>query len=197
MTPDEREPVSRVEKRRRTEATIFDAARAQFAEVGFERTTIRSVAAAAGVDPALVMQYFGSKDGLFAAVGREQKQHRRLLDASRGATPQAALDDLFDDLEDPVSRDAVLALMRNCLTHDQAAKVLRDDVMCHIQEAVASRIDTPDARLRAALLGATMIGLTIARYMLEIPDLAEASREDVERLMLPVLQQIVDPPVET
>lgn len=189
--------MSRVEKRRRTEAAIFDAARAQFAEVGFERTTIRSVAAAAGVDPALVMQYFGSKDGLFAAVGREQKQHRRLIDATRETTPKAALDDLFDDLEDPVSRDAVLALMRNCLTHEQAATVLRDDVMCDIQAAVASRIGTPDADLRASLLGATMIGLSIGRYMLKIPGLAEASRDDVERLMLPMLQQLVVPPAET
>ncbi len=193
MTTDQQEPVSRVEKRRRTEAAIFDAARTQFAEVGFERTTIRSVASSAGVDPALVMQYFGSKDGLFAAVGCQQKQHRRLLGATREATPQAALDDLFEDLEDPVSRDAVLALMRNCLTHEQAATVLRDDVMCHVQDAVASRIGTPDAGLRAALLGATMVGLSIGRYMLKIPELAEASREDVERLMLPMLELLVDP----
>lgn len=189
----DQEHVSRVEKRRRTEAAISDAARTQFAEVGFERTTIRSVASAAGVDPALVMQYFGSKDGLFAAVARQQKPHRRLLDATREDTPQAALDDLFEDLEDPVSRDALLALMRNCLTHEQAATVLRDDVMRHVHEAVASRIATPDAELRAALLGATLVGLSIGRYMLRIPGLAEASREDVERLLLPVLALLVEP----
>src|SRR4051794_41498222 len=62
------EPTSREERRRRTERCILQEARRLFAEDGFERTTIRAVARRTGVDPALVMQYFGSKEGLFAAA---------------------------------------------------------------------------------------------------------------------------------
>jgi len=187
------EHLSRDERRRRSEATILQAAREQFADAGFERTTIRSVAAAAGVDPALVMQHFGSKEGLFAAVGRQERSHARLLQAALADVPQAALDDLFDDFEDPASRAGAIALLRSCLTHQGAADVLRDDVMCDIHEAVADRIGGPDADLRASLLGATMIGLSISRYLLQLPTLSTADRADVERVLRPVLRALVDP----
>lgn len=70
MTTPGTEPITRDERRRRSETAILGAARALFAETGFERATIRAVAARAGVDPALVMQYYGSKEGLFAAATR-------------------------------------------------------------------------------------------------------------------------------
>ena len=192
MTPPD-DPLPREERRRRTEAAILTAAQGQFAELGFERTTIRSVAAAASVDPALVMQHFGSKEGLFAAVGRQQRSHTRVLAAALEDVPQAALDDLFGDFEDPQTRTAALALMRSCLTHQGAAAVLRDDVMCEIHDAVAARIGGPDAELRASLIGATMIGLAISRYLLQLPVLSTADRADVERLVLPMLQTLVEP----
>ena len=187
------EHLSRDERRRRSEASILQAAREQFADAGFERTTIRSVAAAAAVDPALVMQHFGSKEGLFAAVGRQTRSHAQVLQASLADVPQAALDDLFNDFEDPASRAGAIALMRSCLTHQGAADVLRDDVMCDIHEAVAGRIGGPDADLRASLLGATMIGLSISRYLLQLPTLSTADRADVERVLLPVLRALVSP----
>ena len=183
--------LSRDERRRRTEAAIFQAARTQFAELGFERTTIRSVAAEAGIDPALVMQHFGSKERLFAAVGSQQRTHTRVLKAELDDVPAAALDDMFADFEDPEARAAAIALMRSCLTHDAAATVLRDEVMCEIHAAVAARIGGTDADLRASLLGATMIGLTLSRYLLGMDPLAGACRADVERIMLPALREIV------
>jgi len=187
------EHLTRDERRQRSEATILQAAREQFADAGFERTTIRSVAAAAAVDPALVMQHFGSKEGLFAAVGRQERSHAQVLQASLAEVPQAALDDLFADFEDPASRAGAIALMRSCLTHQGAADVLRDDVMCDIHAAVAGRIGGPDADLRASLLGATMIGLSISRYLLQLPTLSTADRADVERVLLPVLRALVSP----
>ena len=187
------EPLTRDERRQRSDATILQAAREQFADAGFERTTIRSVAAAAGVDPALVMQHFVSKEGLFAAVGRQERLHARVLQAALADVPQAALDDLFDDFEDPASKAGAIALMWSCLTHQGAADVLRDDVMCDVHEAVADRIGGPDEDLRASLLGATMIGLSISRYLLQLPTLSTADRADVERVLLPVLRALVDP----
>lgn len=183
--------VPREERRRRTEATILDAARELFAETGFERTTIRAVAARAGIDPALVMQYYGNKEGLFAASARWHVDHKRLSSAPLADIPATALDDLFSGFDDPERRDAAIALLRNCLTHESALAVMRDDVMCEPQAMIARTIGGDDAELRAGLLGATMIGITIARYLLEIPAVKSASREDVERIMTPVLQVLV------
>lgn len=183
----------REERRRRTEATILDAARELFAETGFERTTIRAVAARAGVDPALVMQYYRNKEGLFAAAARWHVDHKRLSEAPLADIPLTALDDLFTGFDDPERRDGAIALLRNCLTHDVARDVMRDDVMCEPQVMIARTIGGDDGELRAGLLGATMIGLTIARYLLEIPAVKGATREQIEAIMTPVLTALVQP----
>jgi AcrR family transcriptional regulator len=184
---------TREERRRRTEVAILEAAREQFAEQGFDRTTIRSVAAQAGIDPALVMQHFGNKEGLFAASARWQVNHKRLSEACREEIPATALDDLFATFEDPELRGSAIALLRNCLTHERALGIMRDDVMCEAQAMVAATLGGAEAELRAGLIGATVIGVTIARYLLEIPAVKGASREQIERVMLPVLQALVDP----
>ena len=192
-TPQQ-QPTSRDERRKRTEATILDAARALFAETGFERATIRAVAARAGIDPALVMQYYGSKERLFAAAARWSHEHETVLSAPREQLPSAALHDLFEKFEGAGDREAAVALMRNCLTHPEAARIMRDEVMCDRAAGVARTLGGDDADLRAGLIGACMIGLGMARYLLEIPPVAGARREDVERLMEPVLRALVDPP---
>jgi len=184
---------SREERRRRTEAAILDAARALFAEVGFERTTIRAVAGRAGVDPALVMQYYGSKDGLFAASAHWFAERKELASATLEELPAAALTDLLAGMEDPEARCAASAVLRSCLTNESARAVMRDQVMKDKHARIAAAIGGPDAELRAGLLGAVMIGTTIARYLLEIPAVAEASAEDIERVLEPVLKALVDP----
>src|ERR1700712_4808730 len=170
------EHVTRDERRRRTEAAILKAARDLFAEKGFERTTIRGVAGAAGVDPALVMQHFGSKENLFAAASRWSDDHSRILSATSDSLPRAGLDDLFDKFESPQDRDTTIALMRNCLTHPSAARVMRDEVMCDRAAAIAGTMAGDGAELRAGLFAACMIGLGMARYLLEIEPVASASR---------------------
>jgi AcrR family transcriptional regulator len=188
------QPTSRDDRRKRTEAAILDAARALFAETGYERATIRAVAAAAGVDPALVMQHFGSKEGLFAAAARWSEDSQTVLTASREQVPAAALHDMIEKFEGAGDREAAVALMRNCLTHPEASRIMRDEVMCDRATAVAAAIGGEQAELRAGLLGACMIGLGMARYVLELPGLATASREDVVRIMEPALRALVDPP---
>ena len=190
------EHLTRDERRRRSEAAILQAARELFAETGFERTTIRAVAARAGLDPALVMQHYGSKEGLFAAAARWSHDADTVLGADRDALPGAALADLLAKFEDAPDREAAVALMRNCLTHPEAARIMRDEVMCDRAAAMGAVIGGEEAELRATLVGACMIGLGMARYLLEIPAVAGASREDVQRLMEPVLRALVDPPAE-
>lgn len=170
----------------------MEAARELFAETGFERTTIRAVAALAGVDPALVMQYYLNKEGLFAASARWTAHSKQMFDAALPDIPATALADLFERFADPNTRDASIALLRNCLTHDTARRIMRDDVMCERQATMATTIGGPDADLRAALIGTIMMGLSLGRFLLEIPALAEATREDVERLLLPALKTLTE-----
>jgi AcrR family transcriptional regulator len=188
------QPTSRDERRRRSEAAILDAARALFAETGFERATIRAVASAAGVDPALVMQYFGNKEGLFAAAAKWSSDHETVLAAPKDEVAAAALRDMIEKFEGAGDREAAVALMRSCLTHPEASRIMRDEVMCDRAAGVARTIGGDDAELRAGLLGACMMGLGLARYLLEIPAVADASSEDVVRLMEPALRALVDPP---
>ena len=189
--PDE--CTSREARRRRTEATILAAAKRLFAETGFERTTIRAVAASAGVDPALVMQYFGNKQELFAASARWSSEHETVMAAPREQVHQAALADVLERFEGQ-EREAAVALLRNCLTHPEAGRIMRDEVMCERAASVARTIGGEEAELRAALFASCLIGLSMSRYLLEMPALANASREDVVRLMEPVLLALVDPP---
>jgi AcrR family transcriptional regulator len=194
VTPSEAAAVPRDERRRRTEGVILDAARELFAETGFERTTIRAVGARAGVDPALVMQYFGNKEGLFAAATQWNGEHQRILTATSDTLAAAAIDDLLAHFEEADDREAVVALMRNCLTHPQALNAMRDQVMCGRKDALAAMLDGGDAELRAALLTACMVGLGMARYMIKLEPVASASPEDLHRLLGPVLDALVEPP---
>jgi AcrR family transcriptional regulator len=196
VSSDALEHVSRDERRRRTEAAILGAARGLFAEIGFERATIRAVAAAAGVDPALVMQYFGSKENLFTEATRWAHDQVSVLDVPRAQMPAAALADLFETFEGAGGREGAVALMRSCLTHPEANRTLRDDVMCSVAAGVADRIGGEDAELRAGLLAACVMGLGLSRYLLQIPAVAEASRADIERLLVPALRTLLDPPAQ-
>jgi AcrR family transcriptional regulator len=185
------EPISREERRRRTEACILQIARRLFAEEGFDRATIRGVAQRAGVDPALVMQYFGSKEGLFAAAMKGAHGGGSLREAERDDIPAAALQDLFAKFE-TADREAAAALARNFLTHPEARRIMRDEVMCSLVTGLAGKIGGDDAELKAALVMSCTFGLALSRYLLEIPGLARAARADIERLLEPALRAILD-----
>lgn len=188
------EALTRDERRRRTEAAILSASRHAFATAGFERTTIRGVATDAGVDPALVMQYYGSKEGLFAASAAWGAAQESVMTASPADLPRAALDDLLARFDDPETGEAAIALMRSCLTHPVAAKVMRDDVMCDRKAAVEAALEGSDAALRAGVFAAVMMGLSMARYLLELSPVCDATKEELHRVVEPLLRTLVAPP---
>jgi AcrR family transcriptional regulator len=190
MSPFSAEPTSREERRRRTEACILQEARRLFAEEGFERATIRAVAGRTGVDPALVMQYFGSKEGLFAAAMKGAHGGGTARTAPREEIPAAVLHDLLAKFETD-DREAAVALLRNFLTHPEANRIMRDEVLCSVIRDLAGTIGGADAELKAALLMSCVAGMALARYVLEIPGLAGADRADIERLLTPALQALL------
>lgn len=191
MTTPSTEPTSREERRRRTEACILQEARRLFAEEGFERATIRAVARGTGVDPALVMQYFGSKEGLFAAAMQGAHGGGTARSAPREEIPSAVLRDLLAKFEETDDREAAVGLLRNFLTHPEANRIMRDEVLCSLIRDLAGTIGGPDAELKAALMMSCVAGMALARYVLELPGLAGADRKDVERLLQPALQAIL------
>jgi AcrR family transcriptional regulator len=191
VTTPSTEPTSREERRRRTEACILQEARRLFAEEGFERATIRAVARGTGVDPALVMQYFGSKEGLFAAAMQGAHGGGTARTAPREEIPAAVLRDLLAKFEETDDREAAVGLLRNFLTHPEANRIMRDEVLCSLIRDLAGTIGGPEAELKAALIMSCVAGMALARYVLELPGLAGADRADVERLLRPALEAIL------
>jgi AcrR family transcriptional regulator len=176
-----------------TREAILDAARESFAELGFSDTSVRAVAARAGVDQALVHHYFGNKDGLFAAAME--------LPFDPAAVAPALLEGGVDGLgerlvrfflevwEQPASRVRIQAMLRSALTQDAAAELLRDFVTREVLGRVAAAVDVPDAPLRAALVGSQLVGLGMLRYIVRVEPLATADRETVLDAVAPTVQR--------
>ena len=178
-------PLPRAERRRNTEQRILAAARASFAEHGFERTTIRAIAAAAKIDPALVMQYFGSKQALF-------KQAARIAPSEvLAGGPEQLTELLLSTLGLKIGElpETSLAMMRSMLTHPEAAAEARATLDRQIEQ-ISAAIPTEDARMRAALIMATMVGVTISHQLLGLDALRDASPEQIARLLRPVFQAL-------
>ena len=154
-------PGSRAEQRRRTEARILDAATQAFFSAGYDRTTIRAVASAAGVDAGLVMHYFGSKQELF----------RRVIDAApvpevSGAPGQAA-EQILAGLASRLASEPVasLALLRSMLTNPEAASAASDGI-ARYEAQIAQAIPADDAGLRAAIISAITLGISVSRHLI-------------------------------
>lgn len=182
-----------------TREKILAAAGELFAELGFERTTMRGVAAKADVDAALIHHYFGNKEGLLAAA------------LALPVDPFALLAGLEEDPEhageavvrrvlglwegDPETRRRLLGLMRAGLSHEYAAGVLRDLLGRTILTALARVVATDHGPLRAALVGTQMGGLLLGRYLLAIPALRDAAPGQLAVAIGPVIQHYLTGPV--
>ncbi|WP_019924994.1 TetR/AcrR family transcriptional regulator [Nocardia sp. BMG111209] len=177
--------ISKSERGRRSRDRILDAAREIFAERGYERTTIRAVAAAAAVDPALVMQHFGSKQQLFTACVRDA------VPAPESRDPlEYALDMLSTRLEKEPTTS--LALLRSMLTHPEATDELRR-ALEEQQARFATGIDAPDRNLRADLIGALILGVVLNRHLLRPSALAGADPEQILDILRPCLRELTGP----
>src|SRR5579875_1602592 len=180
---------ARAEQRRRTQARILAAATELFVATGYERTTIRAVAQAAGVDASLVMHYFGSKQALFEQV----TQGGQLPPAPTGAPGQIAeqvLAQLAGSLEtEPVHS---LALLRSMLTNPEAAHAMGEGSLRY-RNQLAEAINAPDADLRAALIVAIVVGVVVDRHLLKSGVLDTADPAKIIALR-PALLTLTTPP---
>jgi AcrR family transcriptional regulator len=175
-----------------TRADILTAARARFAADGYERTTLRAVAADAGIDPALVIRYFGSKQNLFAAAADFTIEFPDL----RAIPPEKLAEALVSTFFAVWEQDTTfLALLRAAMTSATAAETMR--TVFATQVAPALTAITPDHPAeRAGLLGAFVIGLATTRYVLTNPAVAQLSRDDLIGWSAPVIRQLLTGPVD-
>jgi AcrR family transcriptional regulator len=179
-------------KGQRTRRQILEAARAVFGEVGYERATIRGIAAAANVDKSSIVKYFGTKQKLFEeAVTWTIPIHDVVSEDPSQTAQNLARGMLAAWAADPNSPMAVL--LRASMTSEDAAQILRTHITYHAISAIATTINTPDARLRAALIGAMLMGIASQRYLLRMPDLVDVDTEHILRLITPALRAVIDP----
>ncbi|MER6257831.1 TetR family transcriptional regulator [Streptomyces sp. NPDC001584] len=176
-----------------TQERIRLAAREVFAERGYDKTSVRGIAKVAGVDPALVHHYFGSKDDLFAAAIEVSIEPALVVPAIIGEGPDGIGERLaryfLGVWENPVTRVPLLAVIRSALTHEAAAKVLRGLVLRRLLERVAADLDVPDPTFRAELAASHMVGIAILRYVVQVEPLASADPEKIVALVAPTLQR--------
>jgi AcrR family transcriptional regulator len=169
-----------------TRADILSAARRRFATEGFERTTLRAIAADVGVDAALVIRYFGSKQDLFGAAADFAIELPDLSSVDPDEVAGILLPRFFAVWED----ETFVALLRAAMTSQVAADALRRV----FAEQVAPKLitATPDNPVqRIGLMGAFVIGLATTRYVLANPPVANLSRDELSRWAAPVIRQLL------
>ncbi|TDC03187.1 TetR/AcrR family transcriptional regulator [Nonomuraea longispora] len=178
---------------------ILEVAAERFAADGFQRSTIKAIAADAGVDTAMIHYFFGSKQGLYDAI---LNRHETIRD------PVAEL--LADGLEHFGERlvrrflqvnennepgDRVAALVRMAVVDPEPAALLRDFIETEFTPSLARHLDLPDARVRAGLISAQLVGVAVTRHQLRIEPLTSASPETIVALVAPIIQRLLTDPL--
>lgn len=182
-----------------TRAAIVAAARAQFTAHGYNAATIRSIATDAGVDPALVHHFFGSKERLFAAVMELPIDPAAVIAdlAAPGIEGQGErvirfFLRLFDELGDA---NPMVALLRSVAAHEQAAEMFREFFTEAVLERLAATLQVNQPRLRAALCVSQVVGLAMTRQIIGLAPLVRADREALIAAYGPALQHYLTGPL--
>jgi AcrR family transcriptional regulator len=182
-----------------TRQAVLDAARSRFATDGFTATTIRLVAGDARVDPSQVMQFFSSKEELFAAVmavpprvlnlfgtafeGPDEHLGERVVRAYLAAWEGP-----------PEDSEPLLAMLRGAIVNENARGQLADFVESRLLEASGARSDDdPDAALRAGLVSAMLVGIVTTRSIIGVPLISAADTEKLVAVVAPAIQKVLVP----
>ena len=172
---------------------ILEAARASFAQHGYDRATIRGIAGRAAVDPALVIHYFGSKDALFAEALelpiRPSEVYARGMAAGVDQLGATVVRAFLEAWEPPETRVRLMAMLRSALTNEAAMGMTRDLLVREVFGPITEALGVPDARLRATLVGSQFVGLSVLRYIGHIEPLASASVDELVAAIGPTVQR--------
>ncbi|MGY1580561.1 TetR/AcrR family transcriptional regulator [Streptomyces sp. MN13] len=180
---------------RRSDATrvaILDAARERFAADGYDRATIRAIARDAGIDPSMVMRYYGNKEGLFAAAVAVDLQLPDLSALPRPTVGRALVTHFLGVWEE---NEVMTALLRVGVAGQAGAErmqgILRDQVLPVTRQVCPDPEQVP---ARAVLVASQLLGLALTRYVLRVPPAVALPREEIVAWLAPTLQRYLTAP---
>lgn len=179
-----------------TRRAILDAARSAFGAHGYDQTTIRGVAAAAGVDASMVMRYFGSKAGLFAAAATADLQVLDLSAVPEARRGEALVRHFVERWEDVAHRDELMVLMRTAVTSEAVAAQVQA-VLTHQIIGPVAALGASDADERGAFIATQLLGLALCRYILLQEPLASLPRAQVVAAVAPSIQRYLTAPIRS
>lgn len=163
-----------------TRAGILQAARARFAAHGYRGATIRAIAGDAGVDPAMVMRYYGNKADLFAVALDVDLRLPDLTAVSRSRLGETLVNHFLRRWEGESEDEILLMLLRSAVSDDAAAERMRTIFREQLMPAIAPVLDNPgEAQQRAGLIATQMLGLALCRHLLKLPPVAEFRRDEL------------------
>jgi AcrR family transcriptional regulator len=180
-----------------TRGEILDAARAEFADKGYDGASVRGIARLASVDPALVHHFFGSKEQVFVAAMSFPMDPSAVIPDVLAGDP-ARLGERFARTffglwSEPAFREPMLALLRSATTSERGATMLREFVGAAMLGRIVNALDGPDVALRVSTAAAHLVGIALLRYVIQVPGLAAATDEEIVGLVAPTLQRYFFP----
>jgi AcrR family transcriptional regulator len=177
-----------------TRRAILEVARRAFTTRGYEQTTIRAVATQAGIDPSMVMRYFGSKAGLFAAASTSRLQVPDLRPVPHAERGEFMVRHFVELWEERPGDDTLVFLLRTAVTNEGVAAQLQAQFENLIIGPVAELgLDQPERR--GSLIGSQLLGLTLCRYVLRLQPIAAAGADEVINDIAPAVQLQLERPL--
>ena len=183
-------PSPRFRNASQTRIDILKAAQRLFSQRGYEQVGVRDIAAEVGINGALIIRYFGSKDQLFAEAVTEAFRLGDLLQEDRNVLGERLVRYLMQDDSDDTFYP-VLALLRSA-SSPHGATLLRRGLETHFIQPLAEWLGGEDRNLRAGLIASTLLGVAIMQDVLYITPLTESSIETLVAHVAPVIQGYID-----
>ncbi|MFL6135898.1 MAG: TetR family transcriptional regulator [Nocardioidaceae bacterium] len=178
----------------RTRTAILHAARERFAAQGYDRTTIRGVAADAHIDPSMVMRYFGNKAQLFEAALTIDLRLPDLAAVPHEEVPAVLVRHFVDRWEGDPTDDALLVLLRSAVTNEQAAARTHEIFASQVAPALSAALGRELAGRRAGLVAAQLLGLALTRYLVRLPAVTALTRGEIEQALIPAIRATLEAP---
>jgi AcrR family transcriptional regulator len=176
-----------------TRDAILVAARESFTASGYDQASIRDIARRAGVDPALVHHYFGTKQELFTEAVELPVDLVAVVEAfvrgDRDRIGERIVGLMLSVWDSRTDRSPLIALIRSAVTSENAARMLREFMVSVLFVRLAEALRAPDAPLRASLAASQMMGLLIARYVVRVEPLASAPAAQLVTAIGPNIQR--------